>query len=248
MSMSYDDCASEQAILELHYEAVMEAATLAQCIYVFVEGDSEEQALPILLERAGLDLTRSGIIIANYNGIGNLKHALRLLSQTLSHDCPVIVTYDNDKDGKTAMRSVSKFKFDLGLVSFFPIPVEPVVRYRNGDAGGSFEEAFEPEEFINACFLDGMMEEKLRSDRPEFEKVFDASVPWLAQVSQFCRQRGQYRFESRKVELSEELAERCEVIPKTFSLLAAQLRQIRKDHPVKHPDDVELPQIPGLTC
>ena len=88
MSTTELDCAIEQAISDMHFEEVMKQATKAQCIYLFVEGESEERAFPILIEETRLDLENTGVIVANYNGYGNLKHTLRLLNKTLSHDRP----------------------------------------------------------------------------------------------------------------------------------------------------------------
>ena len=92
------------------------------------------------------------------------------------------------------------------------------------------------------------MDDALLLNRAEFEKVFDPSAPWYEQVARFCYERDQMGFTSRKVELAIELAEGCTAIPTTFSRLAARLLEIRARHPVKHPDDVELPKVLGLTC
>lgn len=76
------------AISDLHDEAVMARAAIEQAIFVFVEGDSEELALPLLFTDI-LDLEAVGARIANYNGHGNLRAALRLLKATLTHDRPI---------------------------------------------------------------------------------------------------------------------------------------------------------------
>ena len=98
MGTTIEDILDEEIFSALHHEAMMKRAALEQCIYIFVEGDSEEATFQMLLESCGLDFQEYWIVIANYNGIGNLKHAVRLLQRTLSHDRPVIVTYDDDLD------------------------------------------------------------------------------------------------------------------------------------------------------
>jgi len=105
---NYDDWAWEQAIQDLHYEAVMDRATKEQCIYLLVEGASEERAFPILLEEVGVELDSLGVVVANYNGCRNLIHALRFFYKTLSSDRPVIATIDNDQDGKQILHKINK--------------------------------------------------------------------------------------------------------------------------------------------
>ncbi len=65
MGTTLDDIKMEEAFSALHDEAVMKAAALSQCIYLFVEGDSEDIPNSILnhtwkpaLSKAGLK-TRS---------------------------------------------------------------------------------------------------------------------------------------------------------------------------------------------
>ena len=247
MSMSYEDIMMEEAFSAMHDEAVMKAATLAQCIYLFVEGDSEEQAFPILLKKSGLNLEEIGIVIANYNGIGNLKHALRLLSKTLSHDRPIVVTFDNDESGKRISSAISNLDINDELVSVVTVPKNPVVSFSSGHKGGSFEEAFNSHDFVTTCFLKGIMDDALLSKRTEFEKIFNPINPWYSQVAQFCHNHGEKKFISRKVKLAVELAASCNTIPETFIHLAELLTEVRAKHPVKHPDNVELPKVHGLT-
>ena len=52
MSMDREDNAREAALDDLQYEAVMQQATRAQCIYLFVEGASEEAAF-LLNKKSG---------------------------------------------------------------------------------------------------------------------------------------------------------------------------------------------------
>lgn len=247
MSMSSDDWAREDAIDHLRYKAQMENARRAQCIYLFVEGESEECAIPILLENAGLDLEEFGIVVANYNGIGNLSHVLRLMKKTLSHERHIIVTYDNDIEGLKFTSSVHKQSLDLDLVSFYPIPAEPVVYYINGHQGGSFEEAFTLDDFINASLTNVVSEDDLSSVRSELLKTFDCSKPWDVQMARFLHAKGHTGLTSRKTKRALDLAENCAIIPETFTGLASAILAVRSRNPITHPDDVSLPKIPGLT-
>jgi len=149
MATTLDDIWHDQMLEELHYEAVMKRAALEQCIYIFVEGESEETTFQMLLEdtSCGLDFEHNGIIIANYNGIGNLKHAIRLLRKTLSHDRPIIVTFDDDPDGKRNEKHLND-----PLIFPFKIPQSPTVTFSDGSTGGSFEEAFSQQCFIESSF------------------------------------------------------------------------------------------------
>ncbi|MBN1126433.1 MAG: hypothetical protein JXA82_15615 [Sedimentisphaerales bacterium] len=151
MSMSFDECARDQALQDLHFEAMMERAKKEQCIFLFVEGESEEIAFPELLYQF-VDLEEIGVVIANYNGHGNLHTSLRLLLKTLSHDRPVIVTYDNDPDGFRVFCRCHESDFMSDKITFFPIPQIPVVIFQGGHEGGSFEESFRSDEFIEAYF------------------------------------------------------------------------------------------------
>lgn len=63
MSMSYEDAARDMAITDLHSKAVWERAKREQCIFLLIEGHSEEVAFPILLEEY-IDLDELGIVTA----------------------------------------------------------------------------------------------------------------------------------------------------------------------------------------
>ena len=247
MSMTYEEYAREAAIDDLHGEAVMKEAIKRQCIYLFVEGESEEIAFEILLNSLDINFEEIGLKLANYNGIGNLKHALRLLDKTLSNDRPVIVTYDND-DGQRIKNYINNKDYNKELITFFTIPYKPKVTYSNGHIGGSFEEMFDYEHFINCCFSENIMTEKLINKKENFLAIFDKSRPWFQQVQKFCAQNGYDKFKDNKLILAENLAESCKEIPETMVFLSNVIKKVRKENPVKHPDDVELPQIPGLTC
>jgi len=248
MGMTPDDYAREQAYDELHHKEVMIQATLSQCIYVFVEGQSEEVAIPTILNRLGMDLEEDGIVVANYNGINNLPHVLRLMNQTLSYDRPIIVTYDNDLDGQRIAKKISPYITNGNNVIHQTLPSSPVVTFKNGHQGGSFEEAFDPQFFIDKCFQECFMPINIVLLKDDFLNIFDRHAPWLAQICEFCKKHGCMDFGSCKVLLAKELAEYCEPIPSSFTVLANLIQQTRLSNPVKHPDDVELPKIRGLTC
>lgn len=246
--MSSDEYAKDEVISELHEEAVMKRATLEQCIYLFVEGESEEEALPVLLDRCGIDLENIGIIIANYKGSGNLELSLRLLNQTLSHDRPIIVTFDNDEKGKKVPSSIAKLEFKHNLISMMPIPDKPVVIYGCGHKGGSYEESFEPKHFIKTCFKDGIVERSLLSKKSDFEANFKPDKPWYRQFKDYCYMKDGQKFIPNKIKLAIALAENCKTVPDTFVKLAGLLLEVRSQHPIRHLDDVDLPKIHGLTC
>ena len=246
MGMTYDEYAHEMAIDELHQEAVMERAKREQCIYLFVEGESERIALPTLLGDL-VDLDELGVVVAVYNGNGNLYTALKLLSQTLSYDRPVIATYDNDPDGARSLRRYKESDFANDLVFFYSIPISPVVEFPNGHQGGSFEEAFAVEDFLSACFSPPILPDEICERRQEFESIFESSKPWLDQVRKFCAQHGFKDWSAKKPVLAERLAEDCAVTPDTYEKLAKLIQDIREQHPVRHPDDVKLPKVHGLT-
>ena len=66
----------------------------ANCI-VLVEGPSEELALPIYFEKAGLDTLKEGIDIISVGGKGNLAKWWRLFSH---FEIPCFVCFDNDAE------------------------------------------------------------------------------------------------------------------------------------------------------
>ena len=79
MATTMEDILYDEMISELYHEAVMKNAALDQCIYIFVEGESEDRTFQMILEdqRCGLAFEENGVVVANYNGIGNLHHAVR---------------------------------------------------------------------------------------------------------------------------------------------------------------------------
>jgi len=236
MATTIEDIQYDEMLSVLHYEEVMKNAALEQCIYIFVEGYSEEATFQMLLEESGLDFIENGIVIANYGGIGNLKHAVRLLRKTLSHDRPIIVTYDDDLEGKKKLKHLND-----PLITAFKVPYRPVVNYSNGSTGGSFEEAFSPECFLEACFQEGVLSPSFSGQPASFLRIFDKTEPWVAQLEQFVVSNGSMASSINKVKLAEHMAETCAPVPDTFMKLAKTALALRKNNPVKHPDDVEFP-------
>lgn len=246
MTNTYDDWARDRAIDELHYEAVMERAKWEQCIYLFVEGESEKIAFPLLLGKL-IDLHEVGVVVAVYNGNGNLYTALKLMSQTLSYDRPIVATYDNDPEGVRSLRRYEQSNFVSDQVRFYPIPGSPVVQFPDGHRGGSFEESFENKDFLEACFSTNIVPEEISRRRPLIEQQFDPVKPWLEQLRKFCAQSGFTDWTARKPHLAKHLAINCSEIPQTYKELAGIIRKTREQYPVRDPNDVELPKVPGLT-
>jgi len=247
MGTTWSDVAAEMAIVELHDEAVMKRAALEQAIYVFVEGESEETALTILLT-GRLNLGKIGAKIANYNGHGNLSAALRLLNLTLSHNRPIIVTYDNDPASTKSIKKCQQQGLLNNQTYLFPMPTHPIVKYSSGHRGGSFEECFPVKTFLDAAFSSETLPTSASEYRTKFESEFDPCEPWLRQLKEFTAGIGFTGWSVRKLLLAKTLATMCDKLPSTFMELADLIQDVRTNYPVVHPDDVELPKIPGLTA
>lgn len=69
-----EDILYDEMINELQHETVMKNAALAQCIYTLILCGSEESKFQMLLEDqlCGLNFEENGVVVANYNGMGNL--------------------------------------------------------------------------------------------------------------------------------------------------------------------------------
>lgn len=230
-----EDIQYDEMLSALHFEAVMKNEAQKQCIYVFVEGDSEEIAFQSLLEGCGIDFETDGIVVANYNGVGNLKNMIRLLRKTLSHDRPIIVTFDDDLEGKKLAGLTND-----SLITFFKIPFSPVVTYKDGSTGGSFEECFTPDCFISSCFKPKAIDRKILNKESDFKKMFDPTRPWASQLAKFILNNGGNPGSINKVKIAESMASEAEPIPRTFTELAKLVTDIRANNPIRHADDVEL--------
>ena len=237
MATTIEDIHYEEMFSKLHHETVMKNAALDQCIYIFVEGESEETTFKMLLEDqlCGLDFEENGVVVANYNGIGNLHHAVRLLRQTLSHDRPIVVTYDDDLEGKAKLKYLND-----SLITPFKIPQTPVVEFGNGSFGGSFEEAFLPDCFLKSCFEGKVLPSGFKGSLEDFSSSFDKTKPWIPQLAIYVSSNGCHPASINKVLLAENMAHNCEPVPDSFIKLAEVVLDLRKHNPVKHPDDVKL--------
>jgi predicted ATP-dependent endonuclease of OLD family len=236
VATTIEDIQYEEMISDLHYEAVMRSEARKQCIYIFVEGESEEIAFQPLLEACGIDFEKDGILIANYNGIGNLKHAIRLIRKTLSHDRPIIVTFDDDLEGKKVSGLI-----DDPLIVSFKIPCSPVVTYKDGSKGGSFEESFTPDCFIDSSFKPKAIDSKMLTKASDFKKKFDPEKPWVSQLVNFISDNNGGKPGSiNKIEIAKNMALAALPVPKTFVALAEVINCVRTENPIRHPDSVEL--------
>ena len=227
-SIEYD-MMLENIAQELRWDEARKESALDQCIYLFVEGESEETAFRILLEEGlGINFLEYGIVIANYNGIGNLKHAIRLMSLTLSHKRPMIFTFDDDEPSLTPVLS------DLpSNIYLFKIPFQPVVTFSNGYKGGSFEESFKSIDFINACFETTLLKANPHIIKQDFIDVFDSTKPFYTQTVQFLKLKRLTNSVPKKTEIAEEMAVTCTPVPDTYKELAQLIRNIRSKHPIE---------------
>lgn len=183
MATTMEDIIYDEMLDSLCAEEVMRRAAEAQCIYIFVEGESEETTFQMLLEDCGLDFKTHGIVIANYNGIGNLKNSIHLIRKTLSHNRPIIVTYDDDLPGKREAQHIED-----ELTTKFKIPQTPVVRYSDGSEGGSLEEAFPSELFIESCFKSDVILNSNTNMKSDFVAIFEAKKTMVRPIGKFFKQ------------------------------------------------------------
>ncbi|MCF2862910.1 TOPRIM nucleotidyl transferase/hydrolase domain-containing protein [Pseudoalteromonas sp. Cnat2-41] len=211
------------------WDIASKASALEQCMYLFVEGESEELAFRILLEEGlGVNFEELGIVIANYNGIGNLKHTLRLMNLTLSHERPMIVTFDDDN--KSLIAGLGQQPDNIHL---FKIPYSPVVTLPNGDVGGSFEESFEASDFIDALFETALFKRNPQINKQQFTASFDSKLPFYDQTVKYLRKQNLQNYLPSKVEIAEYLATHCDPEPETYVKLAGLIRRIRSDKPIQ---------------
>jgi hypothetical protein len=239
MGFDWVDAEYERAMYELHQKAVMARATKEQRIFLFVEGESEEAAIPILFADV-IDVDALGVKIANYNGHGNLGAALRLLKLTLSHDRPIILTYDNDPPSISSVQKCKEQGLITHLVYQLPIPTESVVTYPSGHQGGGFEESFPAVIFLTAAFGGNILPANVTSQRAQFEAMFDSTKPWLPQLRKFTASLGFVEWNTKKTALAEAMASECDKLPPTYNALVSLIEVVRGKYPIVHPYDVEF--------
>ena len=232
--MSDRESIEHDALMDIKYEleafdtATSESA-LEQCIYLFVEGESEEVAFRILIEEGlGLNFEKEGRVIANYNGIGKLGHTIRLMKKTLSHSRPMIFTFDDDDK-----KLISKIGTLPSNFHLFKVPNHPTVTLPNRDLGGSFEESFEPSDFIDACFDTAILKSNPQVSKQDFISIFDTRKPFYAQMVKFLKAQSLSIYALPKPEIAENMAVSCTPVPDTYIKLAELIKQIRSKNPVK---------------
>lgn len=240
----YNDAIYDQYIDGMIHDKVMENTKLQQCIFLFVEGFTEEASFPELLCRCGVDIDELGVIVANYNGIGNLLSSLRLLYKTLSHDRPVIVTLDNDADGRKFLNRFSSSGIDSEQIILHPIPtvVTPIM-CSDGEYGGSYEELFPVDYFIEHAFSPEFLAKEVVDSKSEFMEIFDQQKSWFDQVRKFSAQTGHVDLKDYKIQLGEKLAMSCSEVPSDISNLAQKVLEVRDQYPVVHPESVAMESL-----
>lgn len=227
-SIEYDTM--QDAIAEeLWWDEASKESALEQCIYLFVEGESEELAFPILLEEGlGINFSKFGVSIVNYKGSGSLKNVIRLMRSTLGSKRLMIFTFDDDDPYIT--KSLGVLPNNIYL---FKVPFTPVVTFSDGYQGGSFEESFDSITFINACFETTLLKNNPHIIKQDFINAFDSKKPFYSQIVQFLKQKGLKNSVPKKTEIAEEMAVTCTPEPNTYIKLAQLIKEIRSNHPIK---------------
>lgn len=213
---------------EIQWSDSEKESALAQCIYLFTEGESEEVAFRILLEEGlGINFEKYGVVIANYKGNKNLKNTIRLMSLTLSHARPMIFTFDDDNASL-----ISGIGQVSGNVHLFKVPHKPTVMLSSGQMGGSFEESFEANDFIDACFETTLLKMNPQISKHEFINFFDHNKLFHKQIEKFVHLKG-IPSKPCKIEIAEYMASNCALVPQTYVKLAELIKDLRSNNPVK---------------
>ena len=110
----------EQACSEYSEVLSDERESLLQCIYVFVEGRSEEVILESMFNKLGLDLELLSVELVSMGGASNAKHAVRILRRTASKDRPILLILDADTAGIKAAAATDVKDDPLTKVMFLP--------------------------------------------------------------------------------------------------------------------------------
>ena len=241
---AYNDAVWDAYIGELVGDEELRFLTYQQCIYLFVEGDTEEEAYPELLAKCDLNIDDLGILIANYHGAGDLIHCLRLLQMTLSYDRPVVVTIDNDEEGQRNLNKLKKYDFDMKLITILPMPsIDQPIKYASGHIGGAFEEMFPINHFVDQAFCSEFMPEAIVTKKGKFVGSLQKTSGWFKQLKKFCAQRGYTEIEAHKTRIGVRLAETCKLTPPDISKLADTLHKVRKKYPVRNPEEVAQERV-----
>lgn len=210
-----------------HFEGL---SKLFHAVYLFVEGESEKRALPILFELANYDHEADSIIICNCGGATQFINALRLLRNTLSSDRPVVILLDNDQEGKDVFN-------ELKALNFYNLLIPQ-------DRDGEFEEIFSEDNFLKACLEDIIARKKTEKQKKKFEQHFDRTQPWSKQFYQFLGLTKK-QFAPNKPKIAEKMAIDCTSVPSDILNLIEVLKKVREKYPISNIADFNTRPFPG---
>ncbi|MDA3884849.1 MAG: hypothetical protein PF638_04570 [Candidatus Delongbacteria bacterium] len=235
MSYTENDAVLEGCLSSLLHEHELDKCKQLYKIFLFVEGDTEEAVLPDMIHEAGYDLEENSIEIANYNGVSNLIHSIRLLRKTLNYRSPIIVTIDNDDAGfKEYNRLISQTDLlgSLEPVYFYKLPTSKTKIDYTTHKGGSFEEIFEMDCFLEAILkLEGIPAELIQ-DKEIIKKDFVRNISWVTQIKKILNSYG-YKRDIDKISLGQWMDCIKISIPQDILDLAELIKEVREKYPVK---------------
>lgn len=201
-------------------------------MYLFVEGDTEEGVFPIIFERLNYEYDEDGVIIANCGGNGNFSHCIDLLRKTLSNNRPVLITYDNDTNSDSKIQKLKSSHHDK--LYFYSLPFKNnKITFKNGFLGGSFEELFEKEEYIESIFSIKELNQYIDC-KHELLKTINNKSLWFNQIKGFFHNKLNCDIEGYKKKIGMFIAKNCRKIPQEFSEIIDLIKKIRKEYPVKN--------------
>lgn len=211
-------------------------------MFLLVEGESEEIYFGEIFKEI---VESNNMVIANYNGINNLASTVRIICNTLNSNTPIIVTYDNDVAGRKEITKVQNLLLNKNIINneylfFFEIPLEKKISYDNSHLGGSFEEMFEFEDFVEACFSEEVLPMKFIEKKEMIIRGVNIKKPWIMQIKKQLAIQGYKDFCSKKTMIAKILASN-KTKPHTVSELEKLILKVRKENSI-HPDlfDAEL--------
>jgi hypothetical protein len=97
----------------------------------------------------------------------------------------MIFTFDDDDKSLISGLGVQPSNIHL-----FKVPFSPTVTLPNGQKGGSFEESFMPNDFIDACFDTTLLKANPQVIKQYFINVFDSDKTFYPQIIMFLQQQG----------------------------------------------------------
>lgn len=140
----------------------------------------------------------------------------------------MIFTFDDDD--KKLISKIGNIPSNFHL---FKVPYQPTVTLPNGDLGGSFEESFKPSDFIDACFDTVILKSNPQISKQDFINVFNPGKPFYTQMVKFLKVKGLSIYALPKPEIAENMAVSSTPEPDTYIKLAALIKKIRSNNPVK---------------